>query len=146
MELEYRALVIKNISHFLNIPEGITQEELKGKLFGKNHYKTSYNLEENTLAIDVRSELYYREKPESENLNKIFHIEVRNVFYVKDLSNYIIEEGSNIEPTVMEYFLGISIAQTRGIQSTIISNTPLSSTLIPIHEGLGLKIENKESS
>lgn len=127
--LEYSPILIENISHSINIPEGISQEDLIGKVTGKSHYNASYNIEENTLVINIRTELYYQNDLNESIL--LFHIEVRNIFHVKNLSEYITDNGSTIEPKLLAYLKAISIAQTRGIQSTMISSTPIASMLIP---------------
>lgn len=128
-DLEYRVLSIENISHSLNIPEGYTEVELKGKLSGKNQYKASFSSDTNTVTIEVRSELQLKETDDSAQ-QQIFQIEVRSVFFVPSLHDYLIDDGEAIQAEVAEYLLALAIAHTRGVQSTIISGTPITKTLI----------------
>lgn len=127
--LEYSPILIENMSHSINIPEGILKEDLVGKVTGKNYYNASYNLEESTLIIEVRTELYYHNELNEQIL--LFHIEVRNGYLVKNISEYITGDSPSIEPHLLEYLKNISVAQTRGVQSTITHNTPIASMLIP---------------
>ncbi len=126
---EYSPILIETMSHSINIPEGILVEDLIGKVTGRKHYKASYNLDESTLIINVRTELYYHD-----NFNErilLFHIEVRNGYQIKNLSDFITDDAGTIEPRLLEYLKSVSVAQTRGVQSTITHNTPLASMLIP---------------
>lgn len=128
-DLEYRVLSIENLSHSLNIPEGYTAEDLKGKLLGKNEYKASYSTETSTVAIDVRSQLQLKEDEDRQHL-KLFHIEVRTIYHIPNLQQFFIDNGDEIRPEIMDQLLVLAIAHTRGVQSTIISGTPIAKTLI----------------
>lgn len=128
-DLEYHVLSIENLSHSLSIPDGYTADELKGKLSGKNEYKASYSTETNTVAIDVRSELQLKGETDSQ-YTKLFHIEVRTIYYIPNLQHFFTDNGDEIQPEVMDRLLVLAIAHARGVQSTIISGTPISKTLI----------------
>lgn len=126
----YRVLQIENISHSLSIPEGYTEAELQGKLQGKNQYKASFSPDSEIVIIAVHSELQLKGSDTTLPQQQIFQIEVRSVFLVPSLRNYLIDDGEDIKPEVAEYLLDLAIAHTRGVQSTIISGTPISKSLI----------------
>lgn len=128
-DLEYRVLSIENLSHSLSFPDGYTAEDLKGKLLGKNQYKASYSTESNTVAIDVYSELQLKGDADSP-YTKLFHIEVRTIYHIPNLQQFFTDNGDEIRPEIMDQLLVLAIAHARGVQSTIISGTPISRTLI----------------